>query len=72
MKKTLQEESSLTKRPRVVCKDCKKRSPGCHSECQDYISFRKELKEYNEQIRKESDISTMWFGYKRDKQLRRR
>lgn len=64
MKKISQEESILVKKPRIVCKDCDKR--------QDYISFREELKEYNDQIRKETDISAMWFGYKRDKQLRRR
>ena len=62
----------MAKRPRVVCKDCNRRNPGCHSKCQDYISFREELKEYNESKKKESDILTAWFGYQRDKSLRRR
>lgn len=29
------------------CKGCEERHPGCHSDCPDYILFRKKLDEEN-------------------------
>lgn len=29
------------------CKGCEERHPGCHSDCPDYILFRKKLEEEN-------------------------
>ncbi len=72
MKKILQEEYLLIKRPSVVCKDCKKRNPGCHSDCQDYISFKKELDEYNSKRKEEADIESLYWNYKKNKLFRRR
>ena len=71
MKKNLQEESVLGNRPKAVCKDCKKRNPGCHSKCQDYISFKKELEEYHNTIKEENKISAAYNSYISDKFRRR-
>ena len=38
------------------CLDCTKRHVGCHSTCEDYLKFRKELDELNKQKRKERDM----------------
>ena len=38
-----------------VCKDCERRNPGCHSSCQDYISYRKKLEEFNAKVKKEKE-----------------
>lgn len=35
------------------CKDCTDRTPGCHSGCKDYVSFKTEKEKINEQIRQE-------------------
>lgn len=34
-------------KPLAPCKDCPDREVGCHSKCERYTSFRKELDEYN-------------------------
>ena len=39
------------------CKGCSDKCMGCHSDCEKYLSFREELDEYNEAIRKNKDIS---------------
>lgn len=31
----------------LECKCCEERHPGCHSDCPDYILFRKKLDEEN-------------------------
>lgn len=62
----------MAKRPKAVCKDCKKRSPGCHSNCQDYISFKEALKEYNDEMKKEADNNALYWNYKKNKLFRRR
>lgn len=33
------------------CKDCKKRSPKCHGECEEYIEFKKQLDQEKEERR---------------------
>ena len=70
MKRILQEELYLIQRPKVVCKDCSNRNPGCHSICQDYISFKKDLEEYNKKIKEEHDARVEWNDYKRNKPRR--
>ena len=37
----------------TCCKDCKKRYPGCHSVCPDYILNKKEHEERKEALRKD-------------------
>lgn len=32
------------------CKDCSKRCVGCHSSCEEYLSFREELDEFNKKV----------------------
>ena len=71
MKKNLQEELVLGNRPKAVCKDCKKRNPGCHSTCQDYISFKKDLEIYHNTIKEERKSAVAYNSYIGDK-LRRR
>lgn len=72
MRKILQEEYLLIKKPIAVCKNCERRNPGCHSDCQDYISFRKELEEYNKKIKYEYDADSLYWNYKKAKSFRRR
>ena len=49
------------KKPQPRCVECDERREGCHSACEDYISFKKELEEYNrivnENRRKSGDFS---------------
>jgi len=71
MKKILQEEYLLGNRPKTVCKDCKKRNPGCHSTCQDYISFKKDLEAFNESIRENNKPIAYWSDSKRKRLCRR-
>ena len=33
------------------CKDCPNRTINCHSHCEDYLRYRKELDNYNEKKR---------------------
>ena len=40
------------------CKDCERRYPGCHSECQDYIEFSRERNELLEQKYQEKKLLT--------------
>lgn len=35
------------KKPNPRCVECDERRECCHSVCEDYISFKKELEEYN-------------------------
>ena len=45
------------------CKDCKERHVGCHSKCEKYLEYKKELQKakHQEKINKkiEDDI---WYG----------
>ncbi len=56
------------------CLNCNKRHLGCHSTCEDYISFRKERDKYNEKVRNDKYISKMVsdINYERSKRRRRR
>ena len=58
-------------RPKAVCKECKKRNPGCHAKCQDYISFKEKLEEYHKAIKEEKKSAVAYNSYMGDK-LRRR
>lgn len=40
----------------MPCKDCEKRTLGCHSTCEDYIRFSKERREMLDKIREENRI----------------
>lgn len=35
------------------CKGCTERHVGCHSECENYITFKEKLEQQNKQIKKE-------------------
>ena len=49
------------KKPQSRCVECDERREGCHSVCEDYISFKKEVEEYNRMVnenrRKSGDFS---------------
>ena len=40
--------------PNSPCKNCEKRHVGCHGKCADYISFKKEVKDYKKAEDKKS------------------
>lgn len=61
----------MTNRPKAVCKDCKRRNPGCHSNCQDYISFKKELEDYHIKLKEDKRLSAEWSEYTRKRICRR-
>ena len=62
----------MVKRPDPVCKNCEKRNPGCHADCQDYISFKKELDEYNNKRKEEADLASVYWSYRKTRLFRRR
>ena len=37
----------------IVCKDCTKRTVGCHGKCKEYIEWRKEYDEMKSKIEKD-------------------
>ena len=39
--------------PQAPCKECKDRILGCHSTCKKYLSYRKELNNYNAMVKNE-------------------
>lgn len=45
------------------CKDCKKRIPGCHDECDNYKDFKAQKKLENDNARKYRCNSIGWDGY---------
>ena len=40
----------------MSCKDCEKRTLGCHSTCEEYIQFSKERREMLDKMREENRI----------------
>lgn len=44
-------------KPQAPCKGCEKRQPSCHSYCEDYISFRKEMDNYNRKVAEERRLN---------------
>lgn len=51
-------------KPQAPCHNCEKRAPSCHSYCEDYISFRKDVEAYNKEVAKkrklEKDLDDIW------------
>lgn len=45
------------------CLNCKDRSVGCHSTCDKYINFRKELDNHNEKIHNEKELANANRSY---------
>ena len=42
-----------------LCRDCKKRHLGCHSHCESYLKFKKEL----ELVKNELEEENKYIGY---------
>lgn len=47
----------------MECKGCTKRYVGCHSECEDYLKFRRELDEKNEARIKAKQEEDRYISY---------
>ena len=59
--------------PKKCCeKDCENRTPMCHCFCEAYATYKKELDEYNEAIRKQKESEDIMWGYIRDNHKKRR
>lgn len=43
-------------KPQAPCHNCEKRAPSCHSYCEDYISFRKDVEAYNKEVAKKRKL----------------
>lgn len=52
----------------VPCKDCKDRTPGCHSKCEKYIAYDKE----NQKARDKRAICSMVYGESPEQKRRKR
>ncbi len=42
---------------KAPCKDCERRTVGCHADCADYIAWRKRAEEMKEIEKREKDLS---------------
>lgn len=51
-------------KPKAPCLKCEERHPNCHSTCEKYVSYRKDLDKYNLLKQKEKAINR---GIKSDK-----
>lgn len=54
------------------CKDCKERYVGCHSHCEKYLEFRKQLDEYNQKEKEEKKLYGDVIAYNIKPSRRRR
>lgn len=54
-------------RPIVPCRECKDRTPTCHTGCERYEKYKEELKKFKDETRKGSRILVEWSDteYKR-------
>ena len=50
----------------IACKDCDKRTPGCHGSCEEYQKYRRDLDEQNQKVRDEKQKDRVWDDYKYD------
>lgn len=56
-----------------TCLNCKDRHENCHSTCEKYLKFKKELEEINEAKRKHYDLKNYFYSdrYRNSKKRRR-
>ena len=56
-----------------ACLNCKDRHEKCHSTCEKYLKFKKELEELHEAKRKQYDLEDYYYNsrYKNNKKKRR-
>ena len=52
------------------CKDCKKRHPGCHGECEDYINAKAEAERIRQKLIEQGMISGYFADTSRKKKKR--
>lgn len=57
-------------KPQSPCFECKKRHVGCHSECEEYSEFTKNLAMYHSMIRTAVNSDASIKSYHVDKALR--
>lgn len=61
--------SSYRRLPGITapCKDCPDHAMGCHSKCDKYAEFKKQVEEYNETVRKAKKIDKEFYEFKAKK-----
>ena len=53
------------------CKNCPDRYIGCHSSCNKYISYKTELENFKDKVKKAKDKEIAFIEYKRGKRKHR-
>lgn len=56
------------KKPNPPCKNCEQRAVGCHGNCEEYITFKKEKDAYDTEYRKRIKEIDMYKTSYRKKQ----
>lgn len=49
----------------MVCKECKKRHTGCHSDCKDYLAFKVESQRKYKYLKKHNEVYLTAFARRR-------
>ena len=57
--------------PKSPCYNCEERHDLCHSHCEKYLSYRKELDGYNEVVRRSKEENNRLNSYEISKMKRR-
>lgn len=55
---------------KVPCYKCECRIVGCHSTCEKYISYRKDMDEQNKLIQKNRNLNSLRINYEVDRAKR--
>lgn len=50
-------------KPLSPCKDCEKRQVGCHSECEEFLKFRKRLGAYKSTLKDSLHRNNLYEEY---------
>ena len=55
--------------PNTSCKNCTKRTIGCHSTCQEYLAYKQELNKQREEEKKSKGYSPHYRKYYKTKSI---
>lgn len=47
----------IKKKPMAPCKDCEDRFVGCHSTCTEYQKYKKDISDFNYQVKLSRELS---------------
>lgn len=53
----------------VCCKDCNDRVVGCHSNCQRYKEYRKDMDDFNQKKKHDDQLDGILYGYNKRKMM---